>query len=128
MLPCLTLNIIRIKGKVEQSKDGVAPSPTSHISSYWNERLWVTLDDGCQLILLFESSFTPALAYGFSREFEWQQVSRTLFDWLFGFYGMSTFVGYLMPNPFLSWRRMHTLFYIHIHTKIKLKSPYVEKK
>ena len=21
--------------------------------------------------------------------------------WLFGFYGISTFVGYLMPNPFL---------------------------
>ena len=21
--------------------------------------------------------------------------------WLFGFYGLSTFVGYLMPNPFL---------------------------
>ena len=23
-------------------------------------------------------------------------------DWLFGFYGISTFVGYLMPNPFLN--------------------------
>ena len=22
--------------------------------------------------------------------------------WLFGFYGISTFVGYLMPNPFLN--------------------------
>ena len=22
-------------------------------------------------------------------------------DWLFGFYGISTLVGYLMPNPFL---------------------------
>ena len=22
-------------------------------------------------------------------------------DWLFGFYGISTFVGYLMPNEFL---------------------------
>ena len=24
-----------------------------------------------------------------------------LVGWLFGFYGISTFVGYLMPNPFL---------------------------
>ena len=24
-----------------------------------------------------------------------------LVGWLFGFYGVSTFVGYLMPNPFL---------------------------
>ena len=24
-----------------------------------------------------------------------------LIDWLFGFYGISSFVGYLMPNPFL---------------------------
>ena len=23
-----------------------------------------------------------------------------LVDWLFGFYGISTFIGYLMPNPF----------------------------
>ena len=22
-------------------------------------------------------------------------------NWVFGFYGLSTFVGYLMPNPFL---------------------------
>ena len=24
-----------------------------------------------------------------------------IFSWLFGFYGISIFVGYLMPNPFL---------------------------
>ena len=24
-----------------------------------------------------------------------------LIGWLFGFYGISTFVGYLLPNPFL---------------------------
>ena len=31
-------------------------------------------------------------------------VNSTFFRlvvWLFGFYGISTFVGYLMPNPFL---------------------------
>ena len=43
----------------------------------------------------------------------WQERSRDLvqlaylddndiiFGWLFDFYGISTFVGYLMPNPFL---------------------------
>ena len=28
-------------------------------------------------------------------------VMMMLVGWLFGFYGISTFVGYLMPNPFL---------------------------
>ena len=26
---------------------------------------------------------------------------KTQVGWLFGFYGISTFVGYLTPNPFL---------------------------
>ena len=26
---------------------------------------------------------------------------KILVGWLFGFYGISTFVGYLMPNPFI---------------------------
>ena len=29
------------------------------------------------------------------------QIFVCLFDYLFGVYGISTFVGYLMPNPFL---------------------------
>ena len=71
--------------------------------------------------------FTPALAGGLSQESEWQQVSSGLQDssqyssqskkkrcslvgldssfhlvgLLFGFYGISNFVGYLTPNPFL---------------------------
>ena len=28
-------------------------------------------------------------------------LSQTDVGWLFGFYGLSTFVGYLMPNSFL---------------------------
>ena len=28
-------------------------------------------------------------------------IWKIIFKWLFGFYGISTFVGYLMPNPFL---------------------------
>ena len=29
------------------------------------------------------------------------QQASSLIGWLFGFYGISTFVGYLTPNPFL---------------------------
>ena len=28
---------------------------------------------------------------------------ESMIDWLFGFYGISTFEGYLTPNPFL-WK------------------------
>ena len=40
---------VRIKGKVEQSREGVAPSPTSWCSSYRKGSLRVTLDYGRQL-------------------------------------------------------------------------------
>ena len=30
-----------------------------------------------------------------------KKKNEALIGWLFGFYGISTFVGYLMPNPFL---------------------------
>ena len=39
---------VRIKGKVEQSREGVAPSPTPWCSSYWKGSLRVTLDYGHQ--------------------------------------------------------------------------------
>ena len=42
-----------IKGKVEQSREGVAPSPTHCCSSYWKGSLRVTLDYGRQLYLLY---------------------------------------------------------------------------
>ena len=42
---------VRIKGKVEQSREGVAPSPTHWCSSYWKGSLRVTLDNGRQLYL-----------------------------------------------------------------------------
>ena len=35
---------VRIKGKVEQSREGVAPSTTPQCSSYGKGSLWVTLD------------------------------------------------------------------------------------
>ena len=44
---------VRIKGKVEQSREGVAPSPTHWCSSYRKGSLRVTLDYGRQLYLLF---------------------------------------------------------------------------
>ena len=40
---------VRIKGKVEQSMEGVAPCPTPWCSSYRKGSLWVTLDYGRQL-------------------------------------------------------------------------------
>ena len=43
---------VRIKGKVEQSREGVAPSPTPWCSSYRKRSLRVTLDYGRQLYLL----------------------------------------------------------------------------
>ena len=43
---------VRIKGKVEQSREGVAPSPTHWCSSYRKGSLRVTLDYGRQLYLL----------------------------------------------------------------------------
>ena len=43
---------VQIKGKVEPSREGVAPSPTSWCSSYQKGSLRVTLDYGCQLYLL----------------------------------------------------------------------------
>ena len=44
---------VRIKGKVEQSREGVAPSPTHWCSSYRKGNLRVTLDYGRQLYLLY---------------------------------------------------------------------------
>ena len=35
---------VRIKGKVEQSREGVVPSPTPWCSSYWKGSLRVTLE------------------------------------------------------------------------------------
>ena len=42
---------VRIKGKVEQSREGVAPSPTPWCSSYRKGSLRLTLDYGRQLLL-----------------------------------------------------------------------------
>ena len=43
---------VRIKGEVEPSREGVAPSPTPWCSSYRKGSLRVTLDYGRQLYLL----------------------------------------------------------------------------
>ena len=43
---------VRIKVKVEQSREEVAPSPTHWCSSYRKGSLWVTLDYGRQLYFL----------------------------------------------------------------------------
>ena len=45
--------MVRIKGKVEPSREGVAPSPTSWCSSYRKESLRVTFDYGRQLYFTY---------------------------------------------------------------------------
>ena len=47
---------VRIKGKVEQSREGVAPSPTHWCSSYRKGSLRVTLDYGRQLYFFYIST------------------------------------------------------------------------
>ena len=44
---------VRIKGKVKQSREGVAPSPTPWCSSYRKRSLRVTLDYGRQLYFIY---------------------------------------------------------------------------
>ena len=48
---------VRIKGKVEQSREGVAPSPTPLCSSYRKGSLRVTLDYGRQLYFYYHIEF-----------------------------------------------------------------------
>ena len=48
---------VRIKGKVEQSREGVAPSPTHWCSSYRKGSLRVTLDYGRQLYFLLRNKY-----------------------------------------------------------------------
>ena len=55
---------VRIKGKVKQSRKGVAPSPTHWCSSYWKGSLRVTLDYGRQLYLLIPCREVPHLQIG----------------------------------------------------------------
>ena len=56
---------VRIKGKVEQSREGIAPSPTPWCSSYRKGSLRVTLDYGRQLYFYdtkFSSENSAALS------------------------------------------------------------------
>ena len=52
---------VRIKGKVEQSREGVAPSPTHWCSSYRKGSLRVTLDYGRQLFFIIVLVVTKSL-------------------------------------------------------------------
>ena len=54
---------VRIKGKVEQSRKGVAPSPTHWCSSYRKGSLRVTLDYGRQLYFTFLWYYTHTYIY-----------------------------------------------------------------
>ena len=54
---------VRIKGKVEPSREGVAPSPTSWCSSYRKGSLRVTLDYGRQLYFTYISENYPFVLF-----------------------------------------------------------------
>ena len=76
---------VRIKGKVEQSREGVAPSPTHWCSSYRKGGLRVTLDYGRQLY------FTYITYYKWWKKYEARnqatfitQNSALLDGWLVG--------------------------------------------
>ena len=63
---------VQIKGKVEQSREGVAPSPTPWCSSYRKGSLRVTLDYGRQLYLLIRRDaevISHCLLHGLNSEF-----------------------------------------------------------
>ena len=53
---------VQIKGKVEQSREGVVPSSTHWCSSYRKGSLRVTLDYGRQLYLLIFTSYPAGLS------------------------------------------------------------------
>ena len=81
---------VRIKGKVEQSREGVAPSHTPWCSSYRKGSLRVTLDYGHQLYLLI--TVTPIFFFNLCKHlpmflvlsihylFTWIIPTLTVFD------------------------------------------------
>ena len=54
---------VRIKGKVEQSREGVAPSPTPWCSSYRKGSLRVTLEYGRQLYFTYIEQILEATSH-----------------------------------------------------------------
>ena len=123
--PCLTLSIIKYVSRVKWSNPGkeVVPSPTPRCSSYWKGSIPVALDYGPTLLFINISKYNVACQSGdIIPPFLWykpvfckwivallyntclkrQWLLMLLIWYLFVvFYGISTFVGYLMPNPFL---------------------------
>ena len=94
---CLTLSKWRYVSRIKWSNPwkGVAPSPTPQWCSYWKGSLLVALDYGRQLYL---PGFTCTLDLFWSYSGV-QSRYRFLYGFsLVWFYGLSTFVGYLMPN------------------------------
>ena len=68
--PCLTLSIIKCVSRVKWSNPGkgVAPSPTSRCTSYWNGSLPVALDYGRPIyftLLIYVSSFLLIFSFLF---------------------------------------------------------------
>ena len=64
---------VRIKGKVEQSREGVAPSPTHCCSSYRKGSLRVTLDYGRQLYLFANIYMILSIPFKY-----WSSLNRSI--------------------------------------------------
>ena len=77
---------VRIKGKVEQSREGVAPFPTPWCSSYRKRSLRVTLDYGRQLYLYIYRVLRCLLYNGYRRRKWIRQPGFKSWTWLFVFH------------------------------------------
>ena len=69
---------VRIKGKVEQSRKGVAPSPTHWCSSYQKGSLRVTLDYGRQLYFIYKRWIWPITNIAYSYIFSSKLIVMSL--------------------------------------------------
>ena len=80
-----------------QSADNIVfeyPVHITQLASEWYEQTNKFSDDGWQ-----RDRYEGERKRGeYNIHYEYKNV---VFCWLFGFYGISTFVDYLMPNPFL---------------------------
>ena len=113
MPPCLTLSIIRYGSRVKWGNPGkrVAPFPKTRCSRYWKKSLRVPLDHSHQVYLLIYdlyvniwsdwldiwlNSISNFVGYLTLIFFVYKMSKQIVGMWG---YGISTIVGYLMPNP-----------------------------
>ena len=110
---------VRIKGKVEQSREGVAPSPTLWCSSYRKGSLRVTLDYGRQLYFLF-LTWEPTWLKPSNASCSFQSISNTTAvdhtDWITVSHIQSKGCVYYFLN-------LDKVFFINLFLSIWIKIP-----